>query len=129
MSTPPHIVPEWYFLSFYAVLRGIPNKSSGVLLMLYSILVFLVFFVNIRIIMFSANRNFFIKEYVDSQNASVGLTLLILSFMGSEAVASSTQVINFLFSAASLYAWLIAKRIMHDNFYDTCFNEFSLRLK
>ncbi|MDQ0473646.1 cytochrome b [Labrys wisconsinensis] len=31
--TPQHIVPEWYFLPFYAILRGIPDKLSGVLLM------------------------------------------------------------------------------------------------
>ena len=26
MSTPAHIVPEWYFLPFYAILRSIPDK-------------------------------------------------------------------------------------------------------
>jgi ubiquinol-cytochrome c reductase cytochrome b subunit len=36
--TPQHIVPEWYFLPYYAILRGIPNKLGGVLLMLGSIL-------------------------------------------------------------------------------------------
>ena len=30
MVTPPHIVPEWYFLPFYAMLRSIPNKLGGV---------------------------------------------------------------------------------------------------
>jgi ubiquinol-cytochrome c reductase cytochrome b subunit len=34
MVTPPHIVPEWYFLPFYAVLRSIPNKLGGVVAML-----------------------------------------------------------------------------------------------
>ena len=129
VSTPPHIVPEWYFLSFYAVLRGIPNKTVGVLLMGYSIIVFLLFFINLRIIMFSANNNFFLKEYVDSQHASLGLTLVLLSFMGAEPVANSTQLINFLFASISLYSWLLAKRIMHDNFYETCFCEFTLNLK
>ena len=31
MSTPAHIVPEWYFLPVYAILRSIPNKIGGVL--------------------------------------------------------------------------------------------------
>jgi ubiquinol-cytochrome c reductase cytochrome b subunit len=31
MSTPAHIVPEWYFLPTYAILRSIPNKLGGVL--------------------------------------------------------------------------------------------------
>ena len=41
LVTPTHIVPEWYFLPFYAILRSIPNKLLGVLLMLGSILVLL----------------------------------------------------------------------------------------
>ena len=28
--TPPDIVPEWYYLPFYAILRAIPNKLLGV---------------------------------------------------------------------------------------------------
>jgi len=39
MSTPEHIVPEWYFLPYYAILRSIPNKALGVLAMLGSLLV------------------------------------------------------------------------------------------
>jgi ubiquinol-cytochrome c reductase cytochrome b subunit len=39
MVTPPHIVPEWYFLPFYAILRSIPDKLGGVLAMFGSILV------------------------------------------------------------------------------------------
>ena len=41
--TPSHIVPEWYFLPFYAILRAIPDKLMGVLAMFGSIaiLVFL----------------------------------------------------------------------------------------
>lgn len=38
-STPTHIVPEWYFLPFYAILRSVPNKLLGVILLLLSILV------------------------------------------------------------------------------------------
>lgn len=33
LVTPPHIVPEWYFLPFYAILRSIPDKLGGVLAM------------------------------------------------------------------------------------------------
>jgi ubiquinol-cytochrome c reductase cytochrome b/c1 subunit len=31
--TPPHIVPEWYFLPFYAILRAVPSKLGGVVAM------------------------------------------------------------------------------------------------
>ena len=33
MPSPAHIVPEWYFLPFYAILRAVPDKLGGVLLM------------------------------------------------------------------------------------------------
>ncbi len=39
LSTPAHIVPEWYFLPFYAILRAIPNKLLGVIAMFSSIFV------------------------------------------------------------------------------------------
>ncbi|MFC3126924.1 cytochrome bc complex cytochrome b subunit [Pseudoroseomonas globiformis] len=37
LVTPAHIVPEWYFLPFYAILRAVPNKLGGVLMMFGSI--------------------------------------------------------------------------------------------
>ena len=39
MQTPPHIVPEWYFLPYYAILRSIPDKLGGVLAMFSSLIV------------------------------------------------------------------------------------------
>ena len=39
MQTPPAIVPEWYLLPFYAILRSIPNKIMGVVCMLSALLV------------------------------------------------------------------------------------------
>ena len=42
MQTPPAIVPEWYLLPFYAVLRSIPNKLFGVIAMFSAILILLV---------------------------------------------------------------------------------------
>ncbi len=37
LVTPAHIVPEWYFLPFYAILRSIPDKLMGVIAMVSSI--------------------------------------------------------------------------------------------
>ena len=42
LVTPPHIVPEWYFLPFYAILRAVPDKLGGVVLMLGAILILFV---------------------------------------------------------------------------------------
>jgi quinol-cytochrome oxidoreductase complex cytochrome b subunit len=42
MVTPEHIVPEWYFLPAYAILRSIPNKLLGVLALFAAVLILLV---------------------------------------------------------------------------------------
>jgi ubiquinol-cytochrome c reductase cytochrome b subunit len=39
LVTPAHIVPEWYFLPFYAILRSVPDKLFGVIAMVSSIAV------------------------------------------------------------------------------------------
>jgi ubiquinol-cytochrome c reductase cytochrome b subunit len=39
LVTPPHIVPEWYFLPFYAILRAVPDKLLGVILLFGSVLI------------------------------------------------------------------------------------------
>ena len=41
MQTPPAIVPEWYLLPFYAILRSIPNKLLGVIAMFSAIIILL----------------------------------------------------------------------------------------
>ncbi|MDD4976999.1 MAG: cytochrome b N-terminal domain-containing protein [Gallionella sp.] len=40
MQTPNHIVPEWYFLPFYAILRSVPDLVGGVLAMGLSVMMF-----------------------------------------------------------------------------------------
>ncbi len=39
LATPLHIIPEWYFLPFYAILRSVPNKFWGAVAMAASILI------------------------------------------------------------------------------------------
>ena len=41
LQTPAHVVPEWYFLSFYAILRSIPHKAGGIVAMGGAILILL----------------------------------------------------------------------------------------
>ena len=41
LKTPAHVVPEWYFLPFYAILRSIPHKAGGIIAMGGSIAVLL----------------------------------------------------------------------------------------
>merc|ERR1712170_244862 len=43
LLTPLHIVPEWYFLCQYAMLKAVPNKNAGFIILLTSILTFFFF--------------------------------------------------------------------------------------
>lgn len=42
LVTPVHIMPEWYFLFAYAILRAIPNKLGGVIALVASVVILLV---------------------------------------------------------------------------------------
>ena len=42
LVTPAHIVPEWYLLPFYAILRSVPDKLGGVILMFSAIFILFV---------------------------------------------------------------------------------------
>jgi len=54
MQTPPAIVPEWYLLPFYAILRSIPNKLLGVIAMFAAILII----ISMAFLDFSKSRGF-----------------------------------------------------------------------
>lgn len=53
LVTPMHIVPEWYFLTFYAILRAVPHKLTGIIFMFSSIAILFIF-------------PFFIKYYYEA---------------------------------------------------------------
>lgn len=50
MATPPHIVPEWYLLGYYAILRGIPSKLVGIIMVLLVIILLFLGILNTMII-------------------------------------------------------------------------------
>jgi len=75
LSTPAHIVPEWYFLPYYAILRSIPNKLGGVLAMIGAILILLVIpIINTSFIRSSFFRPFYLHFF--------WLTFLNFLFLG-----------------------------------------------
>ena len=43
LLTPLHIVPEWYFLCQYAMLKAVPNKNAGFIILLTSIFILFLF--------------------------------------------------------------------------------------
>jgi ubiquinol-cytochrome c reductase cytochrome b subunit len=82
LVTPPHIVPEWYFLPFYAILRSIPNKLGGVVAMISAILVLLL----IPVINFSSIRSSKFRPLYSSTYWFFISTFLILGWIGQKPV-------------------------------------------
>nr|WRY69440.1 cytochrome b [Acanthochitona defilippii] len=82
LVTPVHIQPEWYFLFAYAILRSIPNKLSGVIGLLASIMI-LLFVPHLHLGNFRS-----LSFYPPSQILFWSLTsiFLILTWIGSQAV-------------------------------------------
>jgi ubiquinol-cytochrome c reductase cytochrome b subunit len=90
LATPPHIVPEWYFLPFYGILRSVPDKFFGVFLLIFSIisliiLVFLRSFIFGKNVMVSSSnfsplyKNLFWFFFYNS---------LMLGFIGNKTIVS-----------------------------------------
>jgi ubiquinol-cytochrome c reductase cytochrome b subunit len=92
LVTPAHIVPEWYFLPFYAILRAVPDKLGGVVLMFGAIAILFVlpwldtspvrsmrFRPITRIFLLLWMVNFFVLTWVGAQPAE-GIYVLIAQF-------------------------------------------------
>jgi quinol-cytochrome oxidoreductase complex cytochrome b subunit len=78
MVTPAHIVPEWYFLPFYAILRAIPDKLYGVILMIFSI----VFIALFPFFLHIAKRTNFVpqSDFIEFYFVVLLFVLLFVSF-------------------------------------------------
>lgn len=82
MSTPAHIVPEWYFLPFYAILRSIPDKLGGVVCMGGAIVILLFLpFINTSLIRSSTFRPLYRKMFW-----FLFADFLLLGWIGQEVV-------------------------------------------
>jgi ubiquinol-cytochrome c reductase cytochrome b subunit len=82
IHTPRHIVPEWYFLPFYAILRSIPHKAAGIMAMAFSLIVlFIIPFLNTSLVKDTSSRMFFKVCYF----AAVA-DFLVLGWLGQSPV-------------------------------------------
>nr|YP_010944305.1 cytochrome b [Acanthochitona mahensis]WLW42181.1 cytochrome b [Acanthochitona mahensis] len=97
LVTPVHIQPEWYFLFAYAILRSIPNKLSGVIGLLASIVI-LLFVPHLHLGNFRS-----LSFYPVSQILFWSLTsiFIMLTWIGSQAVEDpfiiTGQIFTFLY--------------------------------
>lgn len=99
LVTPAHIVPEWYFLPFYAILRSIPDKLGGVAAMGGALLVlFLIPFTNTSEIRSTTFRPLFKIFYW-----LLVADFLILGWIGQKPVKTTFVIAGQL---ATLYYFL-----------------------
>jgi quinol-cytochrome oxidoreductase complex cytochrome b subunit len=84
MITPSHIVPEWYFLLFYAILRSVPDKLIGILLLVIAILslilISFIHLIKIRSNLFKPYSKYFFWFFL--------INCLILSWLGGEIIST-----------------------------------------
>merc|ERR1711976_833241 len=74
LLTPLHIVPEWYFLCQYAILKAVPNKNAGFIILLTSVFTF--FF-------FGEIRNLTTFTRLNNCNNGFSISFFFLSFLSS----------------------------------------------
>jgi ubiquinol-cytochrome c reductase cytochrome b/c1 subunit len=109
MVTPPHIVPEWYFLPFYAILRSVPDKLGGVVAMFGAIVVF--FF--LPWIDTSKVRSATFRPIYKQVFWIFALTCVLLGYIGSQPpegtmvpLGRAATIVYFLFFPT---VWLLGK--------------------
>merc|ERR1712131_97602 len=81
--TPLHIVPEWYFLSFYSMLKAIPNKNAGFIILLTSILILFLFGEAIKNISTLSRLTYFNGNFSISCS-SFFLTIICFLWIGAQ---------------------------------------------
>nr|AIW82484.1 cytochrome b [Demodex brevis] len=99
LSTPNHIMPEWYFLFAYAILRSIPNKLGGVLALISSILI-----LTILPLIKPKNSSKF-NPLFKLKTFSKMTTFIILTFLGAQVIEEPFSILSKTFS--TLYFLLI----------------------
>jgi len=77
LSTPASIVPEWYLLPYYAILRAIPNKTLGVIAMIASLAILLLMPILDRSDIRSSNFRPFNKALVGIFFAVFGILMVL----------------------------------------------------
>jgi quinol-cytochrome oxidoreductase complex cytochrome b subunit len=97
LVTPTHIVPEWYFSLFYAILRSIPNKLGGVLAMVGSILILVQLIITLQLVSTSSQiRTPLIHFLFNIFFWLLLLTAVLLSWIGAQPVESPFVCIGLL---------------------------------
>lgn len=102
--TPAHIVPEWYFLPFYAILRAVPDKLMGVVAMFASVLILAI----LPWLDFSKVRSMRFRPIARQAFIVFVVSFFMLGWLGSRPAEGwyviASQIFTFLYFAYFLLA-------------------------
>lgn len=111
MVTPAHIVPEWYFLPFYAILRSIPHKLLGVLAMLGAILIPMLFatyfFSQLLLNDVKLKRSVFLFKFVLILYWFFVFNFIFLGFIGGSPVEYPYYMLGVLSTTLFFLYWVV----------------------
>jgi len=103
LVTPVHIVPEWYFLFAYAILRAVPNKLGGLIALVLSlvIVVFLPFFhtSNLKSLAFRPMGKIFFWVFIAN--------FILLTWLGSKPVEEPYLTISIVSSLFYFFYFIV----------------------
>lgn len=96
LSTPEHIAPVWYFTPYYAILRAVPDKLFGAMLMVLAVLLF--FFLpwldrcKVKSVRY---RGWVYKAFL----SSFAVSFLVLMYLGLQPAEGTYVILARIFSA------------------------------
>nr|AHX97809.1 cytochrome b [Mirax sp. QL-2014] len=117
MVTPVHIQPEWYFLFAYTILRSIPNKLSGVIALLMSILILIV-------MIFINNNNFQSTHFYPVNQVLYWFFIfnfIILTWLGAQPVEHPFIFISQIFTVIYFFFYFLNSYLQY--MWDSLFNK------
>nr|BDH21147.1 cytochrome b [Bombus schrencki] len=94
MITPIHIKPEWYFLFAYSILRTIPNKLGGVIMLFMSIFIlYLIPMINLNNM--KSNKFYFLNKIMYWWFINI---FIMLTWLGGQAIEYPYVNLNMIFT-------------------------------
>ena len=138
LVTPKHIVPEWYFLPFYGLLRSIPNKYLGIIFMIVSIVFLLLLpfvsrpFAFVRAKTVGSFLGFWTQKYtIIYRNITVFffVDFFILGWLGAQPVEDIYIIVGICATVFYLFYFFIIKFLIEKDRDFFCSRVPSLQLK
>ncbi len=110
LKTPEHIVPLWYFTPFYAILRAIPHKLTGVIAMGVAVMILFVLpWLDTHPIKSIRYRSFLFKALI----MTFAVTFIILGYLGTQPATALYSEIGLrfgeLYFAFFIVLWFYSK--------------------